>query len=62
MTHSVPLGRRGLLLGRSAREADDPPPRIVAEIASSCLAFRDIACMSCRDACPTGAIRFTLGF
>jgi ferredoxin-type protein NapF len=32
----------------------------VAAIARSCLALRGVACMACRDACPTGAIRFVL--
>ncbi|KAA2212990.1 4Fe-4S dicluster domain-containing protein [Teichococcus oryzae] len=59
MTSPAPLGRRGLLFGKPAM-ADAPPPRPVAGIAPSCLAFRGIACMSCRDACSTGAIRFTL--
>ena len=35
-------------------------PKRVAVIADTCLAFRGIACMTCRDACPTGAIRFGL--
>jgi ferredoxin-type protein NapF len=53
------LGRRGLLLGRPAI-ADDRPVRPVAAIARSCLALRGVACMSCRDACLAGAIRFSL--
>ena len=53
------LGRRGLLLGRSAT-ADHPPVRPVATITRSCLALRGVACMSCRDACLAGAIRFSL--
>ncbi|RAI60023.1 4Fe-4S dicluster domain-containing protein [Roseicella frigidaeris] len=56
MTSSPQLDRRRLLLGRSA--AADAP--LVAGIAADCLAFRGIACMSCRDACATGAIRFSL--
>ncbi|UFN51633.1 4Fe-4S dicluster domain-containing protein (plasmid) [Roseomonas sp. OT10] len=66
MASSAQLGRRGLLLGRSARAQipDDRPPAAarppVAAIARSCLAFHGVACMSCRDACPTGAIRFSL--
>lgn len=52
-------GRRVLLLGRPAI-TDALPVRPVAAIARSCLALRGVACMSCRDACPTGAIRFSL--
>jgi ferredoxin-type protein NapF len=29
-------------------------------IGETCFAFQGIACMSCRDACAPGAIRFTL--
>lgn len=53
------LGRRRLLFGGSASTAE-PTPSPVATIAGSCLAFRGIACMACRDACSAGAIRFTL--
>jgi ferredoxin-type protein NapF len=49
------LGRRSLLLGQ--RQA---PPRLVVAISTSCLALHGIACMSCRDACPAGAERFSL--
>ncbi|NOG74126.1 4Fe-4S dicluster domain-containing protein [Roseicella sp. DB1501] len=49
-------GRRGLLLGRPVIVDQRP----VAALARSCLALRGIACMSCRDACLTGAIRFSL--
>ena len=52
------LGRRRLLFGEPVPPSGPPSP--VAVIAGSCLAFRGIACMSCRDACPTGAIRFAL--
>jgi ferredoxin-type protein NapF len=30
----------------------------IAEIGSSCLAEMNVACQSCADICPTGAIRF----
>lgn len=53
------LGRRGLLFG-GAPPPSEPPPARVAAIAQSCLAFRGVACMACRDACHTGAIRFAL--
>ena len=56
MASSPQLDRRRLLLGRTAAA----PARPVAGIAADCLAFRGIACMSCRDACATGAIRFSL--
>lgn len=49
-------GRRGLLLGRSAIVDQRP----VAALGRSCLALRGVACMSCRDACLAGAIRFSL--
>ena len=52
-------GRRRLLFG-----AWTSPPELpgggLAVIAGACLAFRGVACMACRDACPTGAIRFAL--
>ena len=54
--------RRRLLFGRSARPAEPSGAKRVAVIADTCLAFRGIACMTCRDACPTGAIRFGLAF
>jgi ferredoxin-type protein NapF len=36
------------------------PPRFghIAQISDSCLAVRGTACMACRDACPSNAIRF----
>jgi ferredoxin-type protein NapF len=53
--------RRRLLFGGAARPtAPSDTERVLAVIADSCLAFRGIACMTCRDACPTSAIRFGL--
>ena len=51
--------RRSLLFGRFgnlSRPAEAP----VAVIGKSCFAFHGIACMSCRDTCSFGAIRFEL--
>jgi ferredoxin-type protein NapF len=52
---SAPRSRRALFLG--ARHDDAAK---VAAIGSSCLALRGAACMTCRDACHAGAIRFAL--
>ena len=59
MNEPPDLKRRSFLLGRFAevREFDAPP---VASIGSSCFTQHGIACMSCRDACSTGAVRFEL--
>jgi ferredoxin-type protein NapF len=59
MTEAVDLMRRSFLLGRLAptSKAAGPP---IAAIGPSCLTFRGIACMSCRDACPVEAVRFEL--
>lgn len=54
------LGRRRLLFGRSTPPSEPPATGPIAAIAEACLAVRGIACMTCRDACPTGAIRFAL--
>ena len=54
------LGRRRLLFGRSTPPSEPLETGPIAVIAGACLAFRGIACMTCRDACPTGAIRFAL--
>jgi ferredoxin-type protein NapF len=51
--------RRGFLLGKHTI-AGNRLVRPAAAIARSCLAFRGVACMSCRDACLTGTIRFSL--
>ena len=59
MTETPDLKRRSFLLGRFA-EAQQPVGPPVAVIGPSCFALRGIACMSCRDACPTGAVRFEL--
>lgn len=36
------------------------PPKFdhIVQISDSCLAMRGVACMTCRDACPSTAIRF----
>ncbi|WP_243368833.1 4Fe-4S binding protein [Microvirga solisilvae] len=52
-------GRRSFLLGRFA-ETPEPSGPPIAVIGQACFAFHGIACMSCRDACPTGAVRFEL--
>ncbi|WP_201861225.1 4Fe-4S binding protein [Microvirga soli] len=59
MAETPDLNRRNFLLGRLA-EAHHPIAAPVAEISQSCFAFRGVACMGCRDACPTGAVRFEL--
>jgi len=61
MNESPDLKRRSFLLGRftEGREPAGPP---VAVIGPSCFARHGIACMTCRDACPTGAVRFELAF
>lgn len=59
MSEATDLKRRYFLLGRfSAERQPRSPP--VATIGPSCFAFQGIACMSCRDTCPTGAVRFEL--
>jgi ferredoxin-type protein NapF len=50
--------RRAFLTGRLASSSSEGEAR--ARIGSACLARRGVACMSCRDACPEDAIRFTL--
>jgi ferredoxin-type protein NapF len=57
MAETPDLKRRNFLLGRFAAEQPEPS---VAVIGPTCFAFKGIACMSCRDACPTGAVRFEL--
>ncbi|WP_052003113.1 4Fe-4S binding protein [Microvirga sp. BSC39] len=57
MAETPDLKRRNFLLGGFAAEPSRPP---VAVIGQSCFTFQGIACMSCRDACPTGAVRFEL--
>jgi len=59
MTETVDLKRRSFLLGRlaGASKAARPP---ISVIDPACLAFRGIACMSCRDFCPVEAVRFEL--
>ncbi len=60
MAETPELKRRNFLFGRFAAEAPHPAGPPVALIGQSCFAFQGIACMSCRDACPTGAVRFEL--
>jgi ferredoxin-type protein NapF len=59
MAETPDLKRRSLLFGRFS-EAPEPAAPLVAVISQTCFTFRGIACMSCRDACPTGAVRFEL--
>lgn len=59
MNESPDLKRRSFLLGRFA-DTHQPAGPSVAVIGQSCFARHGIACMSCRDACPTGAVRFEL--
>lgn len=59
MDKAPDLKRRSFLFGRFA-EASEPAGPSLAIIGQSCFAFQGIACMSCRDACLTGAIRFEL--
>lgn len=60
MAETPDLMRRNFLLGRLVAEPPEPEGSRVAVIGQSCFAFQGIACMSCRDACPTGAVRFEL--
>jgi ferredoxin-type protein NapF len=60
MAETPDLRRRNFVLGRFAAEPLEPVGPPVAVIGQSCFAFRGIACVSCRDACPTGAVRFEL--
>lgn len=60
MDETLDLKRRNFLLGRFAAEPAQPAGPPVALIGPSCFAFQGIACMSCRDACPAGAVRFEL--
>jgi ferredoxin-type protein NapF len=60
MAETLDLKRRNFLLGRFGDESSEPAGPPVAVIGQSCFALQGIACMSCRDACPTGAVRFEL--
>lgn len=59
MTEAPDLQRRRFLSGRllTSSQTTRLP---VATITQSCLAFRGVACMSCRDTCPSGAVGFEL--
>lgn len=59
MAETLDLKRRNFFLGRFAGGAPPAGPP-VAVIGPSCLTFRGVACMSCRDVCPAGAVRFEL--
>jgi ferredoxin-type protein NapF len=59
MDDSLDLKRRSFLLGR-LKEARPPAGPPTAVISPSCFALRGVACMSCRDACAAGAVRFEL--
>lgn len=54
------LRRRRFLLGQFAEARVEHEPPKIAAISQSCLALHGITCMNCRDACPTGAMRFEL--
>lgn len=41
------------------QDAGRPPWRLRARIATTCLAYRDVVCRSCGDACGEAAIRFS---
>ncbi len=51
--------RRRFLFGSQGADLA-PPEAVAAVIGEACFALRGVACMSCRDACAPGAIRFTL--
>ena len=59
MSETVDLKRRSFLLGRLTK-TPKPLGSPVAVISSPCFALQGIACMSCRDACSTGAVHFEL--
>ena len=59
-SEAVPDPGRRRLLFRAWTSPPEPPGGPIAVIAGACLAFRGVACFTCRDACPTGAIRFAL--
>ena len=39
-------------------KSEAPPWRIQAQIGSNCMAFKDVVCRTCGDACTPAAIRF----
>jgi ferredoxin-type protein NapF len=40
----------------------ETPWALVAAIGEACLTLRGVVCQSCRDACPTAAVRFELAY
>lgn len=51
---------RGDLTGRVALRRDGAAESIKAEIGTACIAFKQVVCRSCGDACEARAIRFKL--
>jgi ferredoxin-type protein NapF len=42
-----------------SQDADAPPWRLRATVTANCMAYRDVVCRSCGDACGEAAIRFS---
>lgn len=53
------ISRRDFLRGRLVPQPPADGPRIAAVIDASCMAFKDVVCRSCGDACGEAAIRFS---
>lgn len=51
---------RGDLTGRVALRRDGAAEPVKAEIGAACLAYRQVVCRSCGDACEARAITFRL--